>query len=479
MYTKILYILAFCSLVVGHAAYSQKSEARVESSTTDTLQQILTFEEYLGYVKQYHPLIKQANLQLSVGEATLLRARGGFDPKIEVDYDRKKFKGTEYYDQLNGAFKIPTWYGIELNAKYEENTGQFLDPSLTVPEDGLYSAGVSFSLAQGFLMNERMAMLKKARVFLEQTQADRTLLVNTLMYEASIAYFEWAEAANEQGIYKDFLQNAQIRFEGVQRNVEVGEKAAIDATEARIIYQTRQLDLEAAQLKKRKAALKASNFLWLNEVPLEIQEDVEPQLPKEQILVSSLQLQNDELLNELELNHPKLKSLTAKIEGLAIDRRLKRNKLLPKLDLQYNFLTQEAEQVNTLNTANYKVGVNFSFPLFLRKERGDLQLAKYKLQDATFERMSVTVELQNKIEATRTEIASLRAQNTLIAEMVQNYRKLLAAEERKFEVGESSLFLINSREQKLIEILLKANALQIKSLHANASLFNVLGVTIE
>ncbi|MFL1895932.1 TolC family protein [Aquimarina sp. 2-A2] len=450
-----------------------------KQNNISTQEQVLTFEEYLGYVKQYHPLIKQANLQLSVGEATLLRARGGFDPKIEIDYDRKKFKGTEYYDQLNGAFKIPTWYGIELNAKFEENTGQFLDPSLTVPEDGLYSAGVSFSLAQGFLMNERMAMLKKARVFMDQTEADRILLVNTLIFEASKAYFEWAEAANEQDIYENFLQNALIRYEGVQRNVEVGEVAAIDATEARIIYQTRQLDLEAAQLKKRKAALRASNFLWLNEVPLEIQEDVEPELPKEQILASSLQLQNDELLNELELNHPKLRSLTAKIEGLAIDRRLKRNKLLPKLDLQYNFLTQEAEQVNTLNTANYKVGVNFSFPLFLRKERGEVQLAKYKLQDATFERMSVTVELQNKIEATRVEIASLTDQNALILDMVGNYRTLLVAEERKFELGESSLFLINSREQKLIEILLKANKLQVKSLHANASLFNVLGVTIE
>ncbi|WP_407139684.1 TolC family protein [Aquimarina sp. 2-A2] len=479
MKANLLYLIVFCCLGRIQTIQSQQSMVQNKQNNISTQEQVLTFEEYLGYVKQYHPLIKQANLQLSVGEATLLRARGGFDPKIEIDYDRKKFKGTEYYDQLNGAFKIPTWYGIELNAKFEENTGQFLDPSLTVPEDGLYSAGVSFSLAQGFLMNERMAMLKKARVFMDQTEADRILLVNTLIFEASKAYFEWAEAANEQDIYENFLQNALIRYEGVQRNVEVGEVAAIDATEARIIYQTRQLDLEAAQLKKRKAALRASNFLWLNEVPLEIQEDVEPELPKEQILASSLQLQNDELLNELELNHPKLRSLTAKIEGLAIDRRLKRNKLLPKLDLQYNFLTQEAEQVNTLNTANYKVGVNFSFPLFLRKERGEVQLAKYKLQDATFERMSVTVELQNKIEATRVEIASLTDQNALILDMVGNYRTLLVAEERKFELGESSLFLINSREQKLIEILLKANKLQVKSLHANASLFNVLGVTIE
>ena len=92
---------------------------------------VLTFQEYLGYVKAYHPLVKQANLKLTEGEATLLRARGGFDPKIEVDFNRKKFKGTEYYDELNAAFKIPTWYGVEFKADFEENSGEFLDPSLT------------------------------------------------------------------------------------------------------------------------------------------------------------------------------------------------------------------------------------------------------------------------------------------------------------------------------------------------------------
>ncbi len=65
---------------------------------------ILRFNEYLGYVKKYHPIAKQAELQLGVGQANLMKARGGFDPKIEVDYNQKKFKGSEYYDKLNAAF---------------------------------------------------------------------------------------------------------------------------------------------------------------------------------------------------------------------------------------------------------------------------------------------------------------------------------------------------------------------------------------
>lgn len=440
---------------------------------------VLTFEEYLGYVKQHHPLVKQANLKLSVGEATLLKARGGFDPKIEIDYDRKKFKGTEYYDELNAAFKVPTWYGIEFKANFEENTGVFLDPSLTVPQDGLYSAGVSFSLAQGLLINDRMATLKKAKFFVDQTKAERDLLVNQLIFEASVTYFEWVEAYNEQQIYESFLSNAEIRFRGVKRSVEEGDKAAIDSTEARITLQDRRLNLEVAWLKRRKAALKASNYLWIDQVPLLIEDAVIPQAPSSEIIQSSLFLEGISVTKESIINHPKLRSIEAKVEGLEVDRLLKRNKLLPKIDLQYNFLTPNGDQLNSFNTANYKAGLNLNFPIFLRKERGDLKLTNLKLQDANFERSSASLTIQNKITAVTIEITSLLEQNGLITQIVGDYQTLVAAEERKFQLGESSLFLVNSREQKLIEARLKANELEVKFLYANASLYNVLGIAEE
>ena len=453
------------------------AELTLAQNVERPLNNVLSFEEFLGYVKMHHPLMKQAELNISQGEANLLKARGGFDPKIEVDYDRKKFKNTEYYDQLNASFKIPTWYGIEFKGNFEENTGEFLNPVLTVPDGGLYSAGVSLSLAQGLLINERMASLKKARFFKEQTKADRDLLVNNLLFEASKAYFEWIEATSEQGIYITFLENASIRLQAVSRSVEVGENAAIDITEARIAMQNRQLYLEAAKLKRRKASLVVSNYLWLNNIPMEIQEEIIPEVPVIAVLETSLRLEGITDPSGFLNTHPKLASLDAKIEGLTVDKFLKRNKLLPKIDLQYNFLTSQADQLNSFNTANYKAFVNVSFPLFLRKERGDLRLANLKLADANFERVSTSLNLQNKITAVGAEIQSLETQNNLINKIVQDYKMLVQAEERKFTLGESSLFLINSREQKLIDAQLKENELIVKQLHATASLFNTLGIT--
>ena len=465
----ILVILVFCftNTVLGQIQ---------EENSVDTLSEILTFEEFLGFVKKHHPLVKQANLVLSIGEANLLKARGGFDPKIEVDFDRKKFKDIEYYDQLNSTFKIPTWYGVELKANFEQNNGQFLNPSLNVPNDGLYSVGVSLSLAQGLLINDRIAALKKAKIFVKQSQADRELLVNNIIVEASKAYFEWLQATNEQKIYTNFLDNAQDRLKAIERSVEEGDKAAIDITEARITFQNRKLELEAAKLNRRKASLKVSNFLWLNEIPLQLEEKVSPKSLEIEMLENILNI-NSFLNNRIPSeNHPKLLSLQAKIDGLEVERKLNKNNLLPKVDLQYNYLSDDYDRLNSFNTTNYKAFVNLSFPLFLRKERGNLKLTNYKIQDAEFEQDITILELTNKLNAIRFEINSLSEQVQIIEDIVIDYETLVSAEERKFSLGESSLFLINSREQKLIDARLKENSLFTKQLKSYVSYFNVLGL---
>ncbi len=178
---------------------------------------VLQFNEYLGYVKKYHPIAKQAELAIGMGQANLMKSRGGFDPKIEVDYARKEFKGTEYYDELNATFKIPTWYGIDLKGNFEQNEGAFLNPAETVPTDGLYSAGVSVSLGRGSWINERMATLKQAKFFREQTKADRDLLVNQILFDASVTYFDWLQAYRDSKVFANFLNNAQIRFVGIKK----------------------------------------------------------------------------------------------------------------------------------------------------------------------------------------------------------------------------------------------------------------------
>ena len=438
---------------------------------------VLRFDEYLGYVKTYHPIVKQAQLIIDESQLELMKARGAFDPKFEVDYDRKKFEGTEYYDKLNTTFKIPTWYGIELKANYEEADGVYLNPESTVPQGGLYSAGVSFSVAQGFIINKRMASLKQAKLFQAQAQADRDLLVNDIIYEASLVYFNWLKTYNEVQVFEAFLTNAELRFQGIKKNVEIGEMAQIDSVEARITVNDRKLNLEKAKVKYMKATLELSNYLWLeNNVPVELQPQIIPDVESENKIDTTLQVSELQALNFDIETHPKMLSLNYKYESLEIEKRLKANMLLPKIDLQYNFLSETPDVGNSFNTANYKSAVRMSIPLFLRKERSDLKMAKLKMQNTAYDITSSKLNIQNKIEAIKNELDSYVIQNSLTEVMIQDYESLVQAEERKFTLGESSLFLVNSRESKLIDVKLKAIDLENQFFETKALLFNKLAI---
>ena len=71
------------------------------------------------------------------------------------------------------------------------------------------------------------------------------------------------------------------------------------------------------------------------------------------------------------------------------------------------------------------------------------------------QRDQTELEIQNKVKSYYNEIVTLRQQVQLFDDAYNNYIQLLRAEEFKFSIGESSLFLVNSRELKAIETLQK------------------------
>ncbi|WP_412984008.1 TolC family protein [Pontimicrobium sp. IMCC45349] len=431
---------------------------------------VLSLAEYMSYVKTYHPLIKQANLVVTDAESQLLQARGAFDPKIEVDYNHKTFKNTEYYDKLNAAFKIPTWFGIELKGQIEQNEGVYLNPENNVPIDGLYNLGISIPLAKGLLTNKRMAMLKQSKVYIDQSKETQKLLVNNTLYNAIVAYFDWLRFYNESQIYLDYLNNASQRFEGIKQNYFEGQAAAIDTTEAHIAILNRKQEFENAQLKLKKAQLKLSNYLWIQNTPVELSELMIPDTNTLDVLDRSLNLETN---SDININsHPKIQALQLKQQHLEIERRLQKNNLLPTINFNYNFLTETPNQLNSLNIDDYKLGLQVSIPLFLRKERGKFQLVNNKIQSNKLDLETEKVNLKTKISAIQEEINSYSNQYGFSLQMVNSYKKLLQAEERKYQIGESSIFLINSRESKLINVQLKVLELNYKLMHSKAKMFN-------
>ena len=434
----------------------------------------LSYNEFLGFVKKYHPIVKSSLLIVSSAQANLMAARGGFDPKIEVDFDQKKFKDNEYYSILNSSFKIPTWYGIEIKAGFDNNQGIYLNPQNKVPSQGLTSLGINVPLGQGLFINQRMADLRKAKLQINLSKSEQKLQAIVVLYNASVAYFDWKKNYNEVKLYETYVANAQLRFKGVKSLIREGDKPAIDSVEAGIIVKNRMLSLEDSRLKLNKSKLELSNFLWLeNNIPLELADEILPEENLKKTVQETLRI-NDLLNADINLStHPKINALQNNLEILTVDKNLKANLLLPKIDLGYSYLS-EPNYFDNYQFQDYKVGLNFYFPLFLRKERGNLKMAKFKVQDALLDLDLEKVQLKNKIISQQIEIQSLQKQNEIITDLVQDYTTMLYSEERLFSFGESSIFLINSRENNLVNSQLSEINIQNRYFISNAELFKIM-----
>ncbi|WP_281226776.1 TolC family protein [Flavobacterium aquiphilum] len=456
---RLFYLLLFFSIV---------------TQGQETASKELSYNEFLGYVKKYHPLVKNAQLELNKAQAELMMARGSFDPKIEVDYAQKQFKGKEYYSILNSSFKIPTWYGVEIKAGFDDNEGYYLNPQNTTPAQGLTSLGISVPLGQGLWINKRMADLRKAKMQIELSTAEVKLEAIGVLYDASLAYFNWKKNYEEVQLYENYTKNAKKRNAGIQSLIQQGDKPAIDSVESGIIVKNRILSLEDSKLKLIKAKLELSNFLWLeNAVPMEISDELIPETQLENTIQETLKTNNlatDDFSIE---NHPKINALQSKIDILNVERKLNANELLPKIDIGYSYLS-EPKYFNEFETDDYKIGLDFSFPLFLRKERGKLKLTKFKIQETEYILDVEKIQLANKIEAQKTEITSLAKQLKLIKDLSKDNQTMLQSEERLFSFGESSLFLINTRENNLVSAQLAQINLANRFYISNSELFKIM-----
>jgi len=100
--------------------------------------------------------------------------------------------------------------------------------------------------------------------------------------------------------------------------------------------------------------------------------------------------------------------------------------------------------------------------LFLREGRGEYKKAKLKIEETNLELQAKKWQVENKIRTYYTEAGLLLQQLQLAQTNYNSYDFLLRNEVLKFNNGESSLFMINSRESKLIETQQKIIDLRFK-----------------
>lgn len=433
---KLIILLVSCFFFLG---------AKAQVRTPETL----SLTAFYDLVKEHHPMSKQSRLILERGEAVVSQARGAFDPKLFSDYQTKQFQGKDYYEIWDSYVKVPTALNVDLKAGYERNNGLYLNPENTVPSDGLYYAGVSVPIGQGMIHNQRNIDLKKGKAEQQSLTSQANAVFNNLMLDANHVYWNWFEAYQKMKVAEASLALISVRYEGIRSGVINGDKAPIDSVEALIQVQSWRNELKKSTLDYQNATLQIENFVWDSILVQSYRPDTTWR--KQNVLVV------EDYINYAVKNHPELNAMQADLLALELDKKMAAENIKPVLNLNYNFLMASGASDETMTglSNNYKGGFEFSFPLLIRKERAKLKQAKIKLEEGGLKMTNKTRVQTNKVFQSYGKLIVLLEILEEQRNMVENYERLLDGERVKFNNGESSVFLVNSRENKKIAAEMK------------------------
>ncbi|HQW91782.1 MAG TPA: TolC family protein [Ferruginibacter sp.] len=439
-------ILTILLTIVCTAAFSQ-----------DSLQ-TLSLTNFLSIVKNYHPVAKQAAISVQMADAAVLSRRGAFDPVISGGGNDKTFDGNTYYRNNTTQLSIPTWYGIEIQTGIEYLSGSRFNPEATAGKTGF--AGISIPLAKNLLMDKRRAALQQAKIMQQASEAERKIILNDLLLDATDAYWQWVQAYLNFKTYQDLIRVNRQRYNLVKAAFSNGDRPAIDTTEALTQLQQFEYQQNEALLLWQNAGIQLSGYLWQqNNQAYLLPQHIFPQEKTESLFNAVVFPEQELLIDEAKKNHPELEVYNFKLDALVVERKLKFQELLPSLDLKYNQLGKgydiASTATKTLFDNNYKYGISFSMPLRLSNGRGEYKMAKLKISETRLQQNQKQTDIVNRVRIYYNRLINYQAQVALLQRTYTGVLQLQKGEEIRFFNGESSLFLVNNRENKTQDTMLK------------------------
>ena len=449
------------ALQVVSVAYAQDLPAEGECIPGNC--PVLKLEAFLNQVLRSSPAARLLRLEDDRALAALLDARGGFDPYLTSGYEYKTQGDKDKLNVLQSGvtlpFDLPTSPSLTLD--YRRGLGSSIDPSVLTSRLGETRFGVSLSPLQGLTTNKRRASLNKARLEPRRADALQAQGRNRLLLDATRAFWAWVEARRILQINRELMALATRRRDLVTRQARAGETAAVDSVEAELAVVSREGKVAAARRKADQARVKLSVYIWNGDETERPARYDPPPLPTRPVVADSAAAVATALSRR-----PELREIALKEHQVQIEQRLARERLRPDLKLEAQVVSYDE---SPFDVNDVKLGFKINQPLFFRSGRGATERTQIEAQALRFKQELTRRKVQADVEAALVALRQSQRRVSAAERRVELARRLQEAERRRFELGESTLFLVNQREQAFAEAREERVAAQIDVVQAHAT----------
>lgn len=416
--------------------------------------QPLTLAEVLQSVDAAYPLVQAALQERAIADGERLAAQGGFDLQVDA-YGLSQPLGFYKMHRAGVTVTQPTWRGGYVYGGYRIGDGNFPTwyGERETNEGGEFKLGATLPLWRDRPIDKRRAAIAQAN--LARAAAEPSIQTQLLEIDraAAMAFWSWVAAGQSLRIEQSLLRVTEERNAAIKRRVELGDLPGSEAVDNDRVVASRRLKVVAAERKLQESAIKLSLFLRSPEgQPLVPTPDVlPPEFPR------PLAPRTDNLEFAIERAwsaRPESRELALLRQSLTVDLRLAQNLTRPALDATVwgsKDVGAAASEKGDKTPYEMEGGLLAEVPLQRREARGKIRAVQAKLAQVNakqrFTNDKIAAEVRDAHSAITLAYQRVRdaAANAVLA------RQMEAFERRRFELGDSNIFLVNQRETAAVE----------------------------
>ena len=452
-----LFLLAALLAVSAPAAEPQEQPARE-----------LTLEECVGLALENNLDLKIEKIARREARYDGNIARGGYDPNVEISAKRTS-EETLGAETESGRVRSETdaddWSasvgGATVLGGLSYEIGARLGDSSGVREGNPFdtsaaSAGVTLTqpLLKGFKTDDTRYRVAVADKQSAEALAQLEGRLQEMLAQVETAWYALIQAREGVRVQEDAVRLATQLFEDNRRKVQIGAMSMLDEKQAESQAATARADLSSARRAYAEACNQLKSLVFADHRNFrELELAAVGDLAAEPVATDP----EASGVRALE-NRPDLRQARLALERQGLVVNYQRNQTLPSLDLVGGYgLAASSEDsygsaVDRLESADepyWTAGVTLSFPLGNRaaKNRHAQSLAAAEKSGLQLRQLEETalVEVDNAISSVATGLERVQA-----TKEARTYaEQALAAEQRKFENGKSTSFVVLQLQRDL------------------------------
>jgi len=404
--------------------------------------QTMAWSEFVATAVERAQEVRVAEAKVAEARAKRMAAFAAFEPRVNLSSEGKDYGNDLQYRLDRAEARVGLPGGIDLVGGAAQGTGAFINPERKTPTDGLVNLGISAPLGGALIFSDRQYEWGASTRNLEIAEAKLDRTERKAILNAVKVYTFWQAQSEVQGAVDEALAVAAERLRLVREAFRLGERSEMDTLEAYLSWVDRRADA-AKQANFTAGAIADVEQLLRGADTTGV--DLTGMRPQSLPVVLGTSRLEASSIPELDmvnsaLRRERLATTTAWAQWL------------PAPYVDYRMLQWGGSAWNP-ESVQWKVGL--TVPLFNQKARAELAGAQARLRAAQANATAtqnqfdiVRVQLAQQVQALDSELKALTASETAAYALLQQER-------RRFALGESTMFILASRETKYLEAVQK------------------------